>query len=339
MDFDLRLLRHARALAEEGSYARAARSLHLTQPALTRSIQELERRTGLKLFDRDSKRVGPTDLGRLFLAHARELLGRAEALDREVATMRGAGTGSLVVGSGTMPTVIFMADALASFLGKHPGVAVRLVNDNWSSLVEALRRREIDFVVAAPPPTEEMAGLVVDPLAPRQGYFFVRPGHPLVRRRELALADVAAFPILCTSRLPPALVDRLLDARGPRGAGRSLPDVASESHEMMQRIAATTDHVLLSSLAGNRDALAQGRLVALPLADPVIRVSFAVLRLESRTLPPIADQLVAEIVAADRAAVALERELAARLAGREPAPASARRAPRARPIAAAAASR
>ncbi len=103
MDFDLRLLRHARALAEEGSYARAARSLHLTQPALTRSIQELERRTGLKLFDRDSKRVGPTDLGRLFLAHARELLGRAEALDREVATMRGAGTGSLVVGSGTMP--------------------------------------------------------------------------------------------------------------------------------------------------------------------------------------------------------------------------------------------
>jgi DNA-binding transcriptional LysR family regulator len=184
-----------------------------------------------------------------------------------------------------------------------------------------------------------MAGIVVDPLAPRQGYFFVRPGHPLASRRELKLADVAAFPILCSNRLTPAIVERLLDARGPRGAGRSLPDVASESHEMMQRIAATTDHVLLSSLAGNRDALAQGRLVALPVADPVIRVSFAVLRLESRTLPPIADQLLAEIAAADRAAVALERELAAKLAGPTPAPIAQRRATRARPLAAAAASR
>ena len=84
MDFDLRLLRHARALGEERNFARAARTLRLTQPALSRSIQDLERRTGIKLFDRNKGRVEPTDLGRIFLAHARELMGRAEALDREV---------------------------------------------------------------------------------------------------------------------------------------------------------------------------------------------------------------------------------------------------------------
>lgn len=337
MDFDLRLLRHARTLAEEGSYARAARALHLTQPALTRSIQELERRTGLKLFDRDSKRVEPTDLGRLFLAHARELLGRAEALDRELATMRGAGTGNLVVGSGTFPTVVFMADALASFLGKHPQVAVRLVNENWTTLVAALRRRELDFVVASAPPAEELAGLAVEPLAPRQGYFLARPGHPLAGRRDLSLADVAAFPILCTSRLTPGIVQRLLDARGTQGAGRPVPDVAAESHELMQRIASSTDHLLLSSLPGNRDALAHGRLVALPLADSAIQASFAVLRLESRTLPPIADQLVAEIFAADRAAVVLERELAARFVAT--ATIAPRRSSRTRPLAAETAAR
>jgi len=71
MDFDLRLLRHARALAEEGSFARAARTLHLTQPALSRSIQELERRTGIRLFDRNKGRVDLTALGEVFLAHAR----------------------------------------------------------------------------------------------------------------------------------------------------------------------------------------------------------------------------------------------------------------------------
>lgn len=311
MDFDLRLLWHARALAEEGSYARAARALHLTQPALSRSIQELERRTGLKLFDRDQRRVEPTDLGRVFLAHARELLGRAEALDRELATMRGTGTGSLVVGSGTFPTVIFMADAFASFLGKHPGVAMRLVNANWADLVQALRRRELDLVVAGPPPGEESAGLAIEPLAPRQGYFFVRPTHPLASRRELALEDVVAYPTLCSTRMPPAIIERLVAARGTHDGTRPVPDVASESHELIQRIAIATDHVLLSSLAGNRDALGRRELVALPLVEPAMRVSFALLRLEARTLPPIADALVAEIVAADRAAVALERELAA----------------------------
>jgi DNA-binding transcriptional LysR family regulator len=120
MDFDLRLLRHARALAEEGSFSRAARAQHLTQPALTRSIQELERRTGIKLFDRSKGRVVPTDLGSVFLAQARELLGHAEALDREVATLRGSGTGNLVLGSGTFPTAIFVADAVAAFLRENP---------------------------------------------------------------------------------------------------------------------------------------------------------------------------------------------------------------------------
>jgi DNA-binding transcriptional LysR family regulator len=310
MDFDLRLLRHARALAEEGSFARASRTLHLTQPALSRSIQELERRTGIKLFDRSKRRVEATDLGRVFIAHARELLGRAEALDREVAAMRGTGTGSLVVGSGTFPSALFMADALGAFVRKNPGVAIRLVNDNWVALVAALRRRELDFVVAAPPSPEESAGLATQSLSLRQGYFLVRPGHPLLGRRKLSLADIAAAPIICTGRLPAAITRCLLEARHGGDAGRPLPDVACESHEMMCHIARATDHVLLSPLSAHATAIAAGDLLALPLVEPRISVAFAILRLESRTLPPVAEELMREIVAADRATLKAVRELA-----------------------------
>jgi DNA-binding transcriptional LysR family regulator len=313
MDFDLRLLRHARALAEEGSFARAARTLHLTQPALSRSIQELERRTGIKLFDRNRGRVEPTDLGRVFLGHARDLLSRAEALDREVTAMRGSGTGSLVVGSGTFPTTAFMADALAAFLRRNPGVGVRIVNDNWTVLVAALRRRELDFIVAAPPATEESAGIATRLLSPRQGYFLVRPGHPLLSCSPLSLADIAACPIICTSRLSAGVAECLREARKGRGAGRPLPDVACEDNEMMRRIAGATDHVLLAPLASNAHAIAAGDLVVLPCVDPRIGVTFAVLRLEARTLPPIADELIREVIAADRAALDVERVLAARL--------------------------
>jgi len=319
MDFDLRLLRHARALAEEGSFARASRTLHLTQPALSRSIQELERRTGIKLFDRNKGRVEPSDLGRVFLAHARELLGRAEALDREVATMRGSGTGSLVIGSGTFPTVIFMGSALAAFLRKNPGVGVRLANDNWVALVAALRRRELDFVVAAPPSSEESAGLATQTLSLRQGYFLVRPGHPLLSRSEISLADVAACPIICTGRLSAPITERLLAVRKSHDAGRPIPDVACESHEIMRHIAGATDHVLLSSLFANAKAIAADELVVLPFIDPRISVAFAILRLEARTLPPIAEALIREVIVADRTALHAERELASRLLGPAPA--------------------
>ena len=312
MELDLRLLRHARALAEEGSFARASRNLHLTQPALSRSIQELERRTGIRLFDRNQGRVEPTDLGRVFLAHARELLAHAEALDREVAMLRGSGTGSVVVGSGTFPTAIFMAAAIADFLGRNPEVGVRIVNDNWVALVAALRRRELDFVVAAPPPAGEATDLSVQPLSHRQGCFLVRRGHPLLATREPSLADVAAWPLVCTGRLPASIIDLLLQARGAQRRRQPVPDVACESHEMMRRIARTTDHVLLSTLAANADAIAAEELVVLPVTDPAIGVTFSVLRLEARTLPPVADDLVRAIVAADRAAREAERDLVPR---------------------------
>ena len=315
MDFDLRLLRHARALAEEGSFARAARTLHLTQPALSRSIQELERRTGIRLFDRNKGRVDLTALGEVFLAHARQLLGHAEALDREVALMRGTGSGNLVVGSGTFPTELFMADAVSAFLRRNPGVGIRLQNENWAGLVAKLRRREVDFIVAAQPAPDETADLASQPLSARQAYFFVRPGHPLLATREPSVADVVAYPLVGSARFTSPLTAVLLNARRDTDAQRDLPEVGCESHEMMRRIASMTDHVLISALAVCARALDAAELVLLPVVDPRLQVTFAVTRLQGRTLTPIAEELIDDVVAADLASAAAERALAARFTG------------------------
>ena len=315
MDFDLRLLRHARALAEEGSFARAARTLHLTQPALSRSIQELERRTGIRLFDRNKGRVDLTALGEVFLAHARQLLGHAEALDREVALMRGTGSGNLVVGSGTFPTELFMADAVSAFLRRNPGVGIRLQNENWAGLVAKLRRREVDFIVAAQPAPDETADLASQPLSARQAYFFVRPGHPLLATREPSVADVVAYPLVGSARFSSPLTAVLLNARRNTDAQRDLPEVGCESHEMMRRIASMTDHVLISALAVCARALDAAELVLLPVFDPRLQVTFAVTRLQGRTLTPIAEELIDDVVAADLASAAAERALAARFTG------------------------
>ena len=197
---------HARALAEEGSFARAARTLHLTQPALSRSIQELERRTGIKLFDRNQGRVELTDLGGVFLAHARELLGHAEALNQRGGAMRGTGTGSLVVGSGTFPTEMFMAEAVSAFLRQATRGRIRLQNENWAGLVAKLRRRELDFIVAAHPPPKRPQTSRSSLVAAARRTSSCDPAHPLVAKRELSVADIVAYPMVGSARFSSPLM-------------------------------------------------------------------------------------------------------------------------------------
>ena len=316
MDFDLRLLRHARALAEHGNFARAARSLHLTQPALSRSIQELERRTGIKLFERGKGGVDPTDLGRAFLERARTLLGHAETLEREVALLRGTGTGQLVVGSGTFPSVMFMGRAVATFLESNPKVGLRLVNDSWLNLLGALRRGETDLIVAGEPPPDATAELCVTRLSERPGRFLVRPGHPLSRRDRPTLSDVLAYPLASIARLPPGVTDALLSARGARDSGRALPDLGCDSVGLMKQVVAATDHVLMTPLCAAADELATGSLLALPVVEPGIRATFAIAWLGKRSLPPVAEAFVRAVVAADLQSAREEIDLEARFVGR-----------------------
>lgn len=316
MDFDLRQLRHARALAEEGSFARAARSLHLTQPALSRSIQMLERRVGVALFDRGKSRVEPTDLGRVFLEHAQEVLDGADALEREVALMRGAASGSLVLGAGTYVSAIFLEEAIAHFMARHTGVTMRVVNDSGSDLLGRLRAGAIDLLVGSLPVGADLDGLVVEPLGVRYGRFFVRPGHPLAARDALTIDEVLRAPMVGPTRMPPRLADALLRARGGEETG-ARPAFACESISMMRAVAAGSDLLLLASASMVAGDLLGGRLVPLRVGGPAPSQGFGVMRLSGRTLPSAADVLVAAIVAADAASHAAEQALEARIAAGE----------------------
>jgi DNA-binding transcriptional LysR family regulator len=314
MSVDLRLLRHARALAEEGSFARAARSLHLTQPALSRSIQILEQRVGVPLFDRGRTRVAPTDLGRVFLEHARQVLDGADALEREVALMRGASGGRLSLGAGTLVASMFVDDALARFAARNAQVGIRVVNDSGSELLGRLRLAKIDLFVGSVPTGPERAGLTVVPLATRTGRFMVRAGHPLAGRTGLSIAEVMSHPLVCTSRLTPGITEVLIRARGSDDP-RPLPDFACESPRMMRAVTLGSDHVMLGALAMFADDVAAGRLVPLRVDGAPPTQAFGIVRLEARTLPAVAAALIEAIVEADRESADAERALEAVVLG------------------------
>lgn len=311
MDIDLRLLRHARALAETGNFARAARAVHLTQPALSRSIQLLEQRVGALLFDRSRQRVEPTDVGRLFIEHARAVLEQAEALEREVAAIRGLASGRVSIGAGTYASSMFVERALAEFVARNPDVAIRVVNDSGAELAARLRRGDVDLFVGSLPHEPEASGLQVQRLSTRSGRFFARPGHPLASRRGLALDEVLRWPLVLPTRVPLGLAEAILRARSDSTA--TPPDFTCESVGMMRTVAATADRVMVGSVSMGAEEVFASRLRVLDTVGEPLSQEFGIVRLAGRTLPQTAETLVEAIVEADHASLEQERVLAARL--------------------------
>ncbi len=167
MDFDLRHLRHAWVLAEQRHFGQAARALLLTQPALARSIAELERQAGVRLFDRGPAGVEPTDMGRLLLDRAAEVLAQAEDLGREMKSLQGRDAGVLRVGAGTYPAGMVVGDAVAALVRLRPDVQVQVVVESVFSLLPLRRRRELEVITGDVAAFAGDAEFDVTALAPR----------------------------------------------------------------------------------------------------------------------------------------------------------------------------
>jgi DNA-binding transcriptional LysR family regulator len=122
MAIEFKLFHCALALAEHKHFARAAQSLHISQPTLSRSIQNIERRIGTQLFERGSEGVTPTDAGKIFLQQARELVARSADLSREMDLLRGLEKGELKIGAGTYPSAMIVDSAVVRLVRAHPGI-------------------------------------------------------------------------------------------------------------------------------------------------------------------------------------------------------------------------
>lgn len=300
MEVDLRHLRHARALAEHRHFGRAARALKLTQPALSRSIAQLERLAGVRLFDRGPGGIEPTDMGRLLLDRATELLARATDLGREMASLQGHGAGALRVGAGTYPAGMVAGDALAALVRLRPEVQVQVVVDNVFGLVPLLRRRELDVVIGDVAAIAGDPEFHVTPLEPRQGYFVCRTGHPLLSATTPAMADILAYPVISSARnVARRLAPAVARLRQAGHAVAAAPTVTCESLEMMKTIAAGSDGVAILPLNVIARELEAGTLAVLPVADPALQADFGLFRLAQRTPPPSAGDFTRLLLEAD----------------------------------------
>ncbi len=179
MNITFRQLRVFTEVARLGSMARAAETLHLTAPAVSMQIKEIETQVGLALFDRHGRQVSLSTAGEYFVVHARRLLANLKDAEDSMARFKRLEHGLLTIGI-VSTAKYFVPQLLARFHEEHPGVDVRLrVVGNREQLVAMMQTGDVDLSVMGRPPKEyatRSESFAAHPLV-----FVCPPGHPLLR--------------------------------------------------------------------------------------------------------------------------------------------------------------
>ena len=197
---ELRHLRYFVAVAEAENVSRAALKLHVSQPALSRQVRDLEDELGFPLLERTAKSVRLTEAGRVFLAESRAVLQRAEAAvsaARAVSTGQGA---ELHVGYAPTPTVRMLPPALRAFQAEQPGVRVKLHDLSTEEMLAGVRDGKLQVAFVVRPTRGMLRGLGFEELARDPMRLAVAPNHPLARSRSVPLARLAREPLVAYSR-------------------------------------------------------------------------------------------------------------------------------------------
>lgn len=191
---DLRQLEYFVAVAEEGSFTRAAARVHVVQSAVSAAVKTLERELGAVLLDRNSQRVLLTDAGQALLPKAQAVLDAATEAKDAVAQVQGGLTGTVRLGTLNSVTLVSLPALLGEFHRRHPGVLVRTSASTSGSLglVDQLldRRLDLSFVSL---PGDVPAGIVLDELSHSVMDLVVPLDHPLAARDEVSIGDLAGL--------------------------------------------------------------------------------------------------------------------------------------------------
>lgn len=261
------------AIAQQRTLAGAAKKLHLSQPAVSKTLSELEALAGCRLVERDRAGARLTPDGERFLRHATEVM---EAIEAASAALAGAGTPEVPVARvGALPTVAggLLAEAVVALRERRPYARVEVTTDSNPGLLGAVKSGEVDFAVGRMAEPATMQGVTFELLYAESLAVVVRPGHPLASL-ESGVPPLAllGYPLV----IPGTGTAPRHDAEGIFAAhGISLPVGRTETQSVPlgRSLALLSDAVWITSQRAVRLDLDAGLLhrldVAVPGAEPV----------------------------------------------------------------------
>jgi DNA-binding transcriptional LysR family regulator len=238
-------LRHFITLAKTGSFVRTAGLLHITQPALSRSIKALEEELGQLLFDRVGKKIELTSFGEITRKRCECLLDDADFIRQSGHPSEPAGAGRLRLGLGSGPGAMLTTPILTHVAQLYPHMRVEIFRANTETLVRMLREREVDALVVDIRSLKPSPDLKVDQVVEVEGGFMCRPGHPLEKLAKVSLNQLLQYPIASTP-LSDELARILVERYGERAHPGVMVQLLSDELSHLVDVARQSDTILLA---------------------------------------------------------------------------------------------
>jgi len=274
------------AIADHGSFQKAAGRLHITQTALTRRLQNLEAMLGVKLVERTTRSVALTRIGREFLPQGRRLLSDLASALTEIRETGKAERGDVSIACVPTVGVQYLPRVIQEYSARHPNNRIKILDHASAGVAEAVLRREAEFgITIGGPHHPELASV---PLLEDRFVLICRDDHPLAKRKKLSWKQLEPHPLIFVGAVSGnrPLLDSALEAR----------NLKLQSYYEVQRsstavglVAEGVAAAIVPSLALQRGAYPRIRVVA--LTDPVVSRTLVLVSRKASHLSPAAQAL------------------------------------------------
>jgi len=286
-----RQLKHFLAVVDLGSLSAAAEAVHLSQPALSRSLRALEDELRVPLFDRQDRRLRPTPYAKDYVERARRIVFDEKEGARSLALMRAGQLGPLSFGMGSSIALSLLGPMVLRLLADAPGLRIKTLVQSTDVLAAALRREELDFFIGDVRVAAHDPDLVAEPLYPCTFNWFARAGHPLAGRQRVTAVQLSRYPMVSSGYADEAVMRRMAELYGFKSPlqerfAASTNDVATAQTIITgsDATAPSTDIAMVSAVRAGT----VGRLDVVPPLD--LELTLGIVERSGRTRVPSAER-------------------------------------------------
>lgn len=273
------------AVAELGSFKKAAEAIHLSQPAFSRRIEKLESALGVRLLERTTRSVSLTAVGREFARKTQELLDDLDATLLSVRGLAATRMGEVTIACVPSTVYYYVSQVIRRYHEKYPRVRVRVLDAGANDVLLAVTRNEADFGVNFMGSQE--AEIEFRPLTQERFVAACTRNHPLARKKRVTWAELSAYDYIAVSK---SSGNRLLLDQALAGVAQQPSSIYETQHvtTMLGLVEAGLGVAAVPSLAmPNKD---HPLLVGVPLVEPAVVRQVGLIRRKGRILSPAAQQ-------------------------------------------------
>ena len=291
INFDLNDLQAFRAVAELGSFRKAAESVSISQPALSRRIDKLEDALGVRLFERTTRSVALTTVGRVFARSAEQLLDDLDAALLGIRDVSSSRLGHVTIACVPSVAYYFLPNVISTFRRRFPRIRVKLLDSSANDVLAAVMSGEADFGVSFMGSQDSEVEFKV--LLQERFVAACRRDHPLARKKRVTWNELYEYEYVSVDKTSGnrLLLDQALSAVAPRA-----PSVCETRHvtSMLGLVEAGIGVAAVPSMA--MPALDHPVLTSVPLVEPVVKRRVGIVRRRGRPLTPAAQEFHRAIV-------------------------------------------